>query len=876
LAAEDQAAIIQKAKQATALVDVQSREFGSAFCVDPAGLFVTNAHVIKGAVAGGHVSLVLQPGESTQQVIQARIVRSDEKQDLALLSAEGGRDHFVPLELGNAGKLYETASVTAFGFPFGRMLAEQRGATSYPNVTVSMGHVTSLRKLNGELQHIQLDASLNPGNSGGPVLDGTGQVIGIVQAGIYGSGVNLAIPVDKLDTLLESPEVIFEPPGLTTTASHGAVDFQIKVASLGKAKSAPLSVQFILRSETGAERSVTATFDGSVYHAKIVPVLSVAAPTKIQLTAEFADGSLSGWVQNASVRCGTRQIKLADLQRIDLGANPSAALADGSRATGPIGGLESTEIDLGGLVIRADLTKAAVVRFTPPSTGTGPLNYRVTVSRNGKIVANTSGTLAVSAGSVAGTGGLATPTVPSLTGVNLEQDRVEVKLPAMIEDVVVAGGGRFLILPMPKLNKIAVFDVKLAKVTQYLSIPPSEVLVAAGADKLFVVLPEQRIIQRWNLNTLQRELTTTVPVEGTPIGAVMGSASRGPLLMRCTSGGPADTEQLVFIDPNTLRALPAVNLNKLNMILMSRSLHLRASASGEVFGMWASGQSPSGVGVVVLHNNKAEGHYEHTGLGSVVPSSDGQFIFTGGGVLFNQQLRPLSPSGTNVMNGMRGRALIPAEGQGYYVSLPMNRMPVVVRNGRQSEQQPASLYLVGNDQPLTTLPPLDELAALPQEQWTSNDFTVDKRVHFFPTANLLITVPTSNDSLILRKFNVIDALDRSGIDYLFVNSTPITGARKGEGYRYPLEVKSKRGGVSFKIESGPEGMSISPTGVLTWQIPRDAADSTVIVTIRDASGQEIFHTFTIAFPEVASTPDSWTPPSRYTDSPSTHIIPARP
>lgn len=859
LAADDQASIINNAKKATALVDVQAREFGTAFCVDSAGLFVTNAHVVKSAIATGHVSLVLQPGEPNQKVLQARILKCDEKGDLALLLAEGTGEKFVPLEVGNTAKLFETASVTAFGFPFGRMLAEQRGTTSYPNITVSMGHVTSLRKLNGELEHIQLDASLNPGNSGGPVLDSSGQVIGVVQAGIYGSGVNLAIPADKLEKILDAPEVIFQPPVLTNAGSHDTVDFQIKVATVGKAKAQPLLVQLSLRAGKATERSVTATFDGTVYHARMIPVPSAAAPSKVQLTADFASGSLTGWVRDGAIRCGSRPAKLSEVQRIDLGAQPSTVFSDGTNAPGPVGGLETTEIDLGGLLVRADLTKATAIRFTPQSDDAGPVNYRVTISRNGKQVAETSGALAISTVAVAATAGSSPSPIPSLTPVNLAQDKVDVKLPGILDDVVVGGGGRLLILPMSKLNKVAIFDVKQAKIAQYLSIPPTEALITAGADKLFILLPDQHIIQRWNLNTFQRELTTTIPVEGTPQSIVMGSASHGPLLMRYSSEGVADMGHFALIDPNTLHALPPVNFGNMSIGVIGRGLHIRASASGDVFGMWSSAVSPSGVGVVVMHNNKPETHYEHTSLGSVIPGPDGQFIFTAG-VLFNQQLRPMSPN-ANINNGMRSRAFIPAEGLGYYISLPVSNLPASFRNG-ESPTSPPSLYLVGNDQPLTTLPPMEELAALGPEQWTSNDFTVDKRVHFFPSANLLVTVPTTNDALVLRKFDIIEALNKSGIDYLFVNSSPSTVAHKGEFYRYPLEVKSKRGGVTYKLESGPEGMAISANGVLTWQIPREATDSTVIITIHDASGQEIFHTFAITFPEVVPAQTSLTPPSR--------------
>ena len=60
-------------------------------------------------------------------------------------------------------------------------------------------------------------------------------------------------------------------------------------------------------------------------------------------------------------------------------------------------------------------------------------------------------------------------------------------------------------------------------------------------------------------------------------------------------------------------------------------------------------------------------------------------------------------------------------------------------------------------------------------------------------------------------------------------------------------MKAKRPKVEFKLEDGPKGMSLSSDGKLTWDIPADAklGDHEVIVTIKDAAGQEIFHTFAI-------------------------------
>ena len=73
------------------------------------------------------------------------------------------------LPLGSEAHLVETWEVTAFGYPFGKDLALD--ANGDLGVTVSAGRITSLRKVSGDLGAVQLDASLNPGNSSGPALN---------------------------------------------------------------------------------------------------------------------------------------------------------------------------------------------------------------------------------------------------------------------------------------------------------------------------------------------------------------------------------------------------------------------------------------------------------------------------------------------------------------------------------------------------------------------------------------------------------------------------------------------------------------------------------------------------------------------------------
>jgi S1-C subfamily serine protease len=179
--------VVQAGKAATALVEVslaRGRGYGSAFCVHPSGLFITNAHVVENALPST-ISLVLNPALQSQRRLAAKIVRIDKVNDLAVLRAEGVKD-LPALPLGSPAGLAETMEIIAFGFPFGTQLSLNR--LDPPAVSVNIGAITSLRMKDNKLQRIQVDAALNPGNSGGPLLDRRGTVVGVVVAGIRGAG----------------------------------------------------------------------------------------------------------------------------------------------------------------------------------------------------------------------------------------------------------------------------------------------------------------------------------------------------------------------------------------------------------------------------------------------------------------------------------------------------------------------------------------------------------------------------------------------------------------------------------------------------------------------------------------------------------------
>src|SRR5204863_4481752 len=135
-----------------------------------------------------------------QRALRVTVVRADKDADRALLRVEVKGD-LPALAVGADDGIAELAEVFAFGFPLGAALATDRA--EYPAMTVSAGTVGALRRKGGELQYIQVDVSVTFGSSGGPVLDESGKVVGVVTSGVPGQrGINLAIPAGRVRRFL--------------------------------------------------------------------------------------------------------------------------------------------------------------------------------------------------------------------------------------------------------------------------------------------------------------------------------------------------------------------------------------------------------------------------------------------------------------------------------------------------------------------------------------------------------------------------------------------------------------------------------------------------------------------------------------------------
>jgi WD40 repeat protein len=435
----------------------------------------------------------------------------------------------------------------------------------------------------------------------------------------------------------------------------------------------------------------------------------------------------------------------------------------------------------------------------------------------------------------------APPPVGGIRPAPLKAEKEERPLPSPADDACFGGGGRFFILHLPRERKLAVFDVNEAKVVRYLSVADDNVKFAAGLDKLFVVSPDKNVIQRFSLATFEKEVTAPLPFQGTVKAVATGAAASGPLLVHYARGaGPGGGEPVTFLDPVSFKELHFAARPSAH-----GSYHYRASPDGTVFGGWITSESQSMSSIVLGGKTARVYHGEMAGI--VVPAADNTLVAGGG--LYTPECKALGSDKAEP----RYRLRVPAQTGRFYITCPGGG-GAQFNTGELETSKPVTVYLIGDARPIATLKDMELPAS--NEAWTNNDFTQDKRVLFVPEAKLIAILPRSNDRLVLHRFDLDDALEKAGVDYLFVVSRPPAAASKGTPFAYVPQVKSKQGGLKYKLEAGPEGMKVTPDGKLTWAVPKDAAegDVDVLLSIADKSGQEIFHAFRLAVKNADETP----------------------
>ena len=215
---------------------------GTGFVISASGHIVTNHHVIDGCTGDIHGNLTGEP------VTTLRVVSSDASNDLALL--QGPAASFKEFARIRDRAIQSGDSVVAIGYPYHGLLTS--------DFTVTTGIVSSLSGILNNTRYLQISAAVQPGNSGGPLLDTSGQIVGMVAAKINAlkfvratgnipENINFAIKTGAIRDFLDNSVVPYQ-----TAEPKG----ELKTAEIAGSARAYTLVDLVHRGRTGRRQEV--------------------------------------------------------------------------------------------------------------------------------------------------------------------------------------------------------------------------------------------------------------------------------------------------------------------------------------------------------------------------------------------------------------------------------------------------------------------------------------------------------------------------------------------------------------------------------------------------------------------------------------------
>ena len=351
------------------------------------------------------------------------------------------------------------------------------------------------------------------------------------------------------------------------------------------------------------------------------------------------------------------------------------------------------------------------------------------------------------------------------------------KLAGAVTDVALGRGGRYVLLAMGRRKELAIFDVNTTNVVKTLPLVDEDVLVAAGAAKAVFVYPNLGFLHRIDLESLTVDAHASIPVTGRVRAIAVGSGSAGPILAAWTPAyrrDPYTNHYFSLISLDTLKVVEVRSINesqnKLKTVVADgwqgrapipgvivpfesngrKSLHLRASFAGTLFGLWDTDNSPEGLATFELNDSEVRVRYGHDGSVHVVPGPDGRMIYTGALGRVDLAGKPLSRLGQWVAFPR----MIPSTDPALYLGVSLPTLdpsgPRVVVTFHDSGTDRVLGHLVEPLDDFATAAVTSAASAAPGRQ--TLDF--DRRFLWVPAAHLLVMIPPSGDRLILRRVDL--------------------------------------------------------------------------------------------------------------------------
>jgi hypothetical protein len=190
---------------------------------------------------------------------------------------------------------------------------------------------------------------------------------------------------------------------------------------------------------------------------------------------------------------------------------------------------------------------------------------------------------------------------------------------------------------------------------------------------------------------------------------------------------------------------------------------------------------------------------------------------------------------------------LPSTHPDFYISVPAE--PGRQQNlGHDPFKGAKANVLRTNDGKVMCELPIGRLGEGKGTSWAQHDLTIDKRVHYIHQADQVITIPFTNDRLLITRFSLAEALRESDTAFVYATSTPPRACTKGQLFEYQLRYASSSDEVDIELSAAPEGMKMSKEAKITWPVPETLDDNLVFVifTLSTGDGQTVFHTLRLS------------------------------
>lgn len=373
-----------------------------------------------------------------------------------------------------------------------------------------------------------------------------------------------------------------------------------------------------------------------------------------------------------------------------------------------------------------------------------------------------------------------------------------------------ACGGRLLIFPMQKLNKIAIWDVRKEAFVKYLSADLAVSVFGSGRDYMLVANNRNHSLERWSLKSFQREELIRLPFDDEVRSILIGEDSNRLALL---------------VTSNTVHA---VSIKKLSCETIQGLEHVsvsprferppRISADGTTFILQGRGRLQA----VRIMDSTARVAYIPAYAYAI--NDDGSVLATQVGIA-----RP--PDYKHAETRLRPM---------YY---PIGQTNLAFWS-RQVEDAGLVLTIVA----LREKTPVLQLKPIKKVNWRiRNPESLDRHVHYSIQYKKLILLDVDRKHIHVRHLDIEKQLRERHIEYLYVESNPKSHVRRNQRYQTKIGVKSSHLEVVMKLLDGPPGMTLSDNGVINWNNAQSKSERplAVRVHIRNGAGLETTHTFEI-------------------------------